>query len=464
MLSEVELHENGDGDGATLLRGAQGEPSSDAGAAASSRGRFAGLRAALAAEPLLLKTMGGVVLGIVVGAMSRIGGQPSPRAVELIGFPGELFMRMLRCLVLPLVSVSMVNGVCSLSARSANSAKRVATRLVGCYIVSTLVACALGLAVVSIVQPGVGVSIDSEACGNKLPEGIDAGAPPPNATDHARSRSEVHRGALDSILTTARAAVPANVVAAAADGNILGVISASLMFGAALAAAGPDKADPLIRAVHSLNYVIEVMVGWAIALMPPGVLSLVAGRVAAACNPVGTLAALGKYVLTVLLGLGIHGGVVLPGLYTLATARRGGRGGGRAGGAEGREGLWGRWRGQRWSRADVDRCSNGVGGAGVGSNEGGSSNRGGLSLDSSENGELSLDGDRHVSASQPIKRGVGNLSAAGVLRAGAPAMITAFATDSSSAALPVTRRCACAMGVPDALADFALPLGRMLRS
>ena len=46
-----------------------------------------------------------------------------------------------------------------------------------------------------------------------------------------------------------------------------------------------------------------------------------------------------------------------------------------------------------------------------------------------------------------------------VLRRGAPAFVTAFATDSSSASLPVTRRCARTLGVPAALADFALPLG-----
>jgi Na+/H+-dicarboxylate symporter len=43
-----------------------------------------------------------------------------------------------------LVSVSMVSGVCSLSARSAGSAKRVATRLIACYLITTAVAVALG--------------------------------------------------------------------------------------------------------------------------------------------------------------------------------------------------------------------------------------------------------------------------------------------------------------------------------
>ena len=57
---------------------------------------------ALKAEPLLVKTIVGVMLGIVVGSITRAT-NPTPRAVELIGFPGELFMRLLRALIIPLV-------------------------------------------------------------------------------------------------------------------------------------------------------------------------------------------------------------------------------------------------------------------------------------------------------------------------------------------------------------------------
>ena len=144
---------------------------------------------------------------------------------------------------------------------------------------------------------------------------------------------------------------------------------------------------------------------------------------AAACDPVGTLGALGKYVVAVLLGLGIHGGVVLPGLFTLATRRW----------------RWSRRRGGRHADGGGGVRGGGVGGGGVwggGSGGGGGGVRGGR-----------------------VGGGVGGLTAFGVVKAGAPALVTAFATDSSSAALPVTRRCARAMGVPDALADFSLPLG-----
>jgi uncharacterized membrane protein YgcG len=64
-------------------------------------------------EPLLLFTLLGVVAGVLLGVAlkpAKLGSE----ATELIGFPGELMLRLLKMLVLPLVSASMVSGVCSL--------------------------------------------------------------------------------------------------------------------------------------------------------------------------------------------------------------------------------------------------------------------------------------------------------------------------------------------------------------
>ncbi|EEH55737.1 Dicarboxylate/Amino Acid:Cation symporter family, partial [Micromonas pusilla CCMP1545] len=274
---------------------------------------------------LLAKTLAGVVVGIVLGAIVRAT-DPTPRAIELVGFPGELFMRLLRALVLPLIVVSMVCGVCSLAKGSEGSARRVATRLLAAYAITSLVACALGLLVVSVARPGDGVSFDANGCaGAGATNGTVAGA----ATSDDDHAADAHRGALDAILGTARAAVTPNVVAAAADGNILGVIVASLAFGASLAAVGEDVARPIVDVFFSMNVVVQTMIAWALTLMPVGVLSLVAGRVAATCDAGAVLVALGKYVATVTFALAAHGGGVLPGLYALATRGMGvTRGGG----------------------------------------------------------------------------------------------------------------------------------------
>ena len=260
---------------------------------------------ALKAEPLLIKTIVGVMLGIVFGSIIRAA-NPTPRAVELIGFPGELFMRLLRALIIPLVAVTMSRGVTSLSARSGGSAKRVAKRLVASYALTTLVACALGVIVVEIVRPGVGVVVDGARCDR----GVKPSSKPPPPPSVVNATAGV--SAVDSLLNTARSFVPDNVVSirgarrrARGHSGVAHVRSRGECF-------AQRSAAPTVALLDSLNAAIEVAVGWAISLMPPGVLSLVAGRVAGSCDPAGTLAALGKYVFSVLLGLAIHGGCVCP--------------------------------------------------------------------------------------------------------------------------------------------------------
>ena len=185
-------------------------------------------------------------------------------------------------------------------------------------------------------------------------------------------------------------------------------MSASLLTGAALASALASEdntrrraAEPFRALLRAAEVVVDIAVGWAVALMPPGVFSLVAGRVAGACDPIETLAALGKFVFAVLLGLALHLFAVAPGLYALATRR-------------------------------------GSGGA--------------AKTRSPENENAHSSSPAHRSAARVV-------GAYGVLRASSPAIFAAFATDSSSAALPVTRRCADALGIPRPVADFALPLG-----
>ena len=382
----VDVEDDDDDDDARLLPAAL-EPAGCAGQGTTGWSRFLSLlRDMLRAEPLLTQTLVGVAVGVVVGAIARAA-NPTTRAVELIGFPGELFMRLLRALVIPLVSISMVCGVLALFEKT-SGARRAAARLIGSYAVTTCVACAIGLVVVHVVRPGEGVSLDGAKCSAVGRKASGDGDVFPTSA----------RNALDSTLATARAAVPANLFEALSEGNVLGVIAASLFFGTALAVnlgTLESHARTDVRVVadacRGLNAVVETAVGWAVARMPLGVCSIVAARVAGACDPARALSALGKYVFAVLLGLGIHGLVALPAMFHAATARNV-RGGG--------------------------------GGSG---------------------------------ATESVRR-----SAFEVLRIGVPAFATAFATDSSSASLPRTLRCARRIGVPDSLAKFALPLGATL--
>ncbi|KAL3151462.1 hypothetical protein ABBQ38_012464 [Trebouxia sp. C0009 RCD-2024] len=196
----------------------------------------------LACEPLLLATIFGVLLGILAGSLIRLG-KPSSKAIDLIGFPGEIMLRLLKMLVLPLVAGSMIAGVCSLRGSTSSMAK-VARWTLMYYAATTVTAVVLGMVLVTVVKPGRGSPLNGDvvSCGD-----TQAAAPIP--ADFAEAVQQ--RTPLDALLDVARNMFPDNVAAAAVNMNILGVITFSLFFGLCLSMVGED-AEPMIKLVDSV--------------------------------------------------------------------------------------------------------------------------------------------------------------------------------------------------------------------
>uniref|UniRef100_A0A1I7UFW1 Amino acid transporter n=1 Tax=Caenorhabditis tropicalis TaxID=1561998 RepID=A0A1I7UFW1_9PELO len=99
---------------------------------------------------LLLMTMAGIVMGVIIGGVLR-NLEPSPDVVRYVGFPGELFMNMLKAMVLPLVAASIVSGLSQLDGKTSG---RLGSRAVMYYVITTTHAVILGIIVVSIIHPG----------------------------------------------------------------------------------------------------------------------------------------------------------------------------------------------------------------------------------------------------------------------------------------------------------------------
>jgi len=135
-------------------------------------------------------------------------------------------------------------------------------------------------------------------------------------------------------LTLCRAAVKA-----AADFNILGIISFSVFFAVVLSSLGP-QADPIINTINILNAVIERMVKAILSISPLGIASIIAARVISTCSLASmaqrshphrsrpasvyspeTRCSMGLFMFTVIISLAIHTLAVLPLLYFLLTRR-----------------------------------------------------------------------------------------------------------------------------------------------
>ena len=104
----------------------------------------------LGAHLLLVLTFCSVVLGVILGVSLRVL-EPSEEAITLINYPGELFMRLLKLMILPLVIASLITGCASLNAKMSGM---IAVRTIVYFLSTSLIAAILGLIMVVAIHPG----------------------------------------------------------------------------------------------------------------------------------------------------------------------------------------------------------------------------------------------------------------------------------------------------------------------
>ncbi|XP_061237119.1 excitatory amino acid transporter 2 isoform X3 [Bos javanicus] len=100
---------------------------------------------------LLTLTVLGVILGAVCGGLLRLASPIHPDVVMLIAFPGDILMRMLKMLILPLIISSLITGLSGLDAKASG---RLGTRAMVYYMSTTIIAAVLGVILVLAIHPG----------------------------------------------------------------------------------------------------------------------------------------------------------------------------------------------------------------------------------------------------------------------------------------------------------------------
>ncbi len=196
----------------------------------------------------------------------------------------EIFMRLLRMVIVPLIFTSITSGVASVG--SGRALGRLFGKTLGYYMLSSLLAILAGLTVVNLLRPGVGADI-AGAAKQSLPE-----LPSPSV-----------RELLLNI-------VPRNVFAALAEPNILAIIFFSIFLGASIAAL-PDPQQQRLRGFFDSAFAAMMrMTRSIIALLPIGVFAMV--TVVVARTGFATFRSLGLYMLTIALALTFHLFVSLP--------------------------------------------------------------------------------------------------------------------------------------------------------
>lgn len=190
--------------------------------------------------PLTAQIFVGMVLGIVVGG---IVGPPAGS----IKFIGDVFIKLLQVVVIPLIFLVLATGTASLG--DPRKIGRLGGKVLLIYEITSLIAITVGLLLANLIQPGRG-----------LPQ-PPAGAVKPPAP----------MGGLQLFLSI----FPSNPIDAMARGDTMQVVVFAILFGVALGIVG-KRAGAVLRALEQLNEVFLQLVRIVVALAPYGVFALMA--------------------------------------------------------------------------------------------------------------------------------------------------------------------------------------------
>jgi proton glutamate symport protein len=221
--------------------------------------------------------------------------------LSILGPIGDLFMRLLKMVIVPLVFSSLLVGVASLG--DVRKLGRLGSKTIGLYVCTTAIAVAIGLLVANLINPGS--FMDPEAKARLLSEfqGV------------ASSKSESAAQA-PSMIENLLQIIPTNPMGSLANGNMLQIIFFALFLGIALTML-EKKGETIIRFFDDLQEAMVVVINLVMKIAPYGVAALVAAVIGQSGWSV--LAALLVYSLTVLIGLALHTFLVYGGLVKMIT-------------------------------------------------------------------------------------------------------------------------------------------------
>lgn len=232
----------------------------------------------------------GLAAGGVLGVVANLVWGASPALEKFVRYgtepAGQLWLRALIMIVIPLVFSTISLGVAELG--SLRALGRMGLKTLAYFVVTVVLAAALGLLLVEGLRPGAGL------------------APEVRARLLATYRPEVEQskalaGQASFGVQTLIRIVPANPLAAAAQGDMLGVIFFSLIFGVALGLLPRQRSETILQAVRGLGEAMTVIIELVMKLAPYGVFALIFS--VAARFGLDLLVRLGWYVLTVVAGL-----------------------------------------------------------------------------------------------------------------------------------------------------------------
>ncbi len=232
----------------------------------------------------------GLILGIFAGVWLHTN--QNPVIMNILTFVGQLFIRLIQMVVIPLVISAIVIGITSIG--DSKQLGKLGTKMICYYAIITSVAVALGAGLALLIKPGLGAAayINSDVA-----TGIQA---------QVAATIEAQKG---NLLNLILGFVPKNPLAAVASGEMVPIIVFAVMFSVALAKVGEIN-RPFVSFFESIFAATMKITDWIMCFAAPGVFALTA--VAVSAFGIDIFMAISKYLGVLALGFGIQLFVVYP--------------------------------------------------------------------------------------------------------------------------------------------------------
>ncbi|XP_061577479.1 excitatory amino acid transporter 2b isoform X1 [Cololabis saira] len=290
---------------------------------------------------LLTLTVLGVILGAVAGMLLRVASPIHPDIVMVIAFPGDILMRMLKMLILPLIISSLITGLAGLDAKSSG---RLGTRAMVYYMTTTIIAAILGVILVLVIHPGNPKLKQNLGEGEKNDDvsSLDAffdlirNLFPENLVQACFQQiqtvtKKVEVAVEEDLNATTMEGLVANITKEPqyimkkslqfkSGMNVLGLIGFFIAFGICMGKMG-EKARLMLEFFNILNEIVMKLVIMIMWYSPFGIACLICGKIISIKDLEVVGKQLGMYMVTVIVGLIIHGAIFLPSIYFAITRK-----------------------------------------------------------------------------------------------------------------------------------------------
>ena len=250
---------------------------------------------------ILIAIVAAGIAGSLVGTETAIAGVA---VTGVFDFIGTLFLNALKMLIVPLITSSIIVGVAGIG--SGGNLGRLGGKTLGFYGLTTLLAILVGLFLINLVNPGI---VDGQPIGDQLALEQDTEA----VAERVRGRG------VGDVVEVFLRMVPVNVIQAAADGQMLGLIFFSLLFGYFLTRLPEQQRETMHGFWDGVFHIMMDITNLVMRFAPIGVFGLVAETVA----KTGFEAARPLFIfsLVVLAALAVHTLITLPLLLRLVGVR-----------------------------------------------------------------------------------------------------------------------------------------------